>query len=177
MTFAIPGLRVREWPPGVRGTDEEQSLTCSDGVCHMRHGGRGLGAAGAGLDPRGADTASARLGRGAQARRVDGRRRQVGVFPDGFVGSLRNLSWQKKGNCRDAPTYLFFPGRRDRVLLDAAKAICADCPVKRQCLQYGLDTGSAGVWGGLNELERQQLRGLRGGHGGVGTNEISSASA
>lgn len=29
-----------------------------------------------------------------------------------------------------------------------AIAVCADCPVRAQCLTYGLATKSTGVWGG-----------------------------
>jgi WhiB family redox-sensing transcriptional regulator len=89
----------------------------------------------------------------------------VGVLPEEFVGSLRNLAWQRRGNCADpaVPTRVFFPGRGDQESLEAARAICTDCPVRQRCLEYGLATNSSGIWGGLSELERQQLRGERGG--------------
>jgi WhiB family redox-sensing transcriptional regulator len=33
--------------------------------------------------------------------------------------------------------------------------ICADCPVRRQCLAFALDTRQDhGVWGGTSEQER-----------------------
>jgi WhiB family redox-sensing transcriptional regulator len=39
-----------------------------------------------------------------------------------------------------------------------AKAICATCPVRPDCLTFALDTGQAfGTWGGLNEDERRAL--------------------
>jgi WhiB family redox-sensing transcriptional regulator len=103
----------------------------------------------------------------------------VGVLPEGFVGSLRSLTWQRHGNCADdaIPTRTFFPSRGDRVLLDAAKAVCEGCPVKQQCLEYGIATGSSGLWGGLSELDRQKLQGLRANHDRGGTSGISSATA
>jgi WhiB family redox-sensing transcriptional regulator len=39
-----------------------------------------------------------------------------------------------------------------------AKAICAGCPVRPDCLAYALDTReSYGIWGGLNEDERRAM--------------------
>jgi WhiB family redox-sensing transcriptional regulator len=37
----------------------------------------------------------------------------------------------------------------------AAKAICARCPIKVECLTYALESGEAyGIWGGLLPSER-----------------------
>jgi len=67
--------------------------------------------------------------------------------------------WWRSAACQDTDPELFFPvtqygpgaGETAR-----AKAVCADCPVRRQCLQYALATGQMhGVWGGLTESERQ----------------------
>jgi WhiB family redox-sensing transcriptional regulator len=88
----------------------------------------------------------------------------IGVLPQGFVGSARrSLAWQRRGNCADpdVPTWLFFPSRGDRKTLEAALAVCAGCAVRAECLSYGLQTGSAGIWGGTTEIERQRLKGLR----------------
>jgi WhiB family redox-sensing transcriptional regulator len=57
---------------------------------------------------------------------------------------------------------LFFPighGPAAQVQIVAAKAVCARCPVVHECLSWALETGQdAGVWGGLTEEERRQLR-------------------
>ena len=50
----------------------------------------------------------------------------------------------------------FFPERGESGR--QAKAICAVCPVRPQCLEFGLRTGSSGVWGGLTDRERRELR-------------------
>ena len=43
---------------------------------------------------------------------------------------------------------------------DAAKAICATCPVQQPCRTYALAAGELyGVWGGLGELERRMMLG------------------
>lgn len=39
-----------------------------------------------------------------------------------------------------------------------AKAVCARCPVRPQCLDYALIANEAGVWGGMSEDERRQRR-------------------
>lgn len=39
-----------------------------------------------------------------------------------------------------------------------AKRICADCPVRQQCLQYALDAHiTEGIWGGLTPRERRAI--------------------
>jgi hypothetical protein len=54
------------------------------------------------------------------------------------------------------PDAEFVTARREREA--KAKAICARCPVRPDCLAYALDTGEAyGIWGGLNEDERRAL--------------------
>ena len=65
--------------------------------------------------------------------------------------------------CKGADLGLFFgpdaefvTARRDREA--KAKAICARCLVRPDCLAYALDTGEAhGVWGGMNEDERRVM--------------------
>jgi WhiB family redox-sensing transcriptional regulator len=46
--------------------------------------------------------------------------------------------------------------------VEAAKAVCAMCPVRPECLTWALATGQdAGVWGGTSEEERRVMRGIR----------------
>jgi WhiB family redox-sensing transcriptional regulator len=70
--------------------------------------------------------------------------------------------WQERAACRGPHAAAFFPPskpeRRDekRLREDAAKAICAACSVRRDCLNYALNVGEQhGVWGGLSEAERR----------------------
>lgn len=40
-----------------------------------------------------------------------------------------------------------------------AKAVCASCTVRAQCLDQALERGERyGIWGGLTDLERRHLR-------------------
>jgi WhiB family redox-sensing transcriptional regulator len=46
---------------------------------------------------------------------------------------------------------------RDRV--GVAKALCAECPLREQCLKWAIDNGEVfGVWGGYTPRERRRLR-------------------
>ena len=67
--------------------------------------------------------------------------------------------WWQAAACRTADPDIFFPvsthgpGRED---IARAKAVCARCPVRRQCLQFALATHQVhGVWGGTTEEERR----------------------
>ena len=80
--------------------------------------------------------------------------------------AVRTLDvWRDRAACRGPETGLFFPPstaeRRDE--RDArerrAKAICVQCAVRSECLDYALGVGEVhGIWGGLNETERRGLR-------------------
>ena len=66
-------------------------------------------------------------------------------------------AWQQHGACRGLDPNLFFPERGESV--KEAKAVCARCPVRAECLQYALDNyKNVGIWGGLSERERRRLR-------------------
>ncbi len=72
--------------------------------------------------------------------------------------------WQARAACRGPHASIFFPPahferkdeKRDREA--RAKAICAGCPVRQDCLDYALRIREPhGIWGGLNELERKAV--------------------
>jgi WhiB family redox-sensing transcriptional regulator len=70
--------------------------------------------------------------------------------------------WRDRAACRDTNPELFFPiGTTGLAIdqIDAAKAVCEQCPVQRECLEFALATNQeAGVWGGTTEDERRKLR-------------------
>lgn len=79
--------------------------------------------------------------------------------------TLPSRDWQEAGSCRHVGGDLFFPpfdveptaARLERE--SAAKAICAECPVRVECLEWALTVGEPyGVWGGYSESERRELR-------------------
>lgn len=66
------------------------------------------------------------------------------------------IDWRHRAACKGADPETFFPlpGHSPA----AAKRVCADCPVRVQCLEYALGTGFRyGVWAGTTEAERRPL--------------------
>jgi WhiB family redox-sensing transcriptional regulator len=72
--------------------------------------------------------------------------------------------WQDEAACRGDEVLLFFgpDGERqpEREIRERkAKAVCAACPVRIQCLDYAVSRPEKyGVWGGMNEDERASER-------------------
>jgi len=68
-----------------------------------------------------------------------------------------DLAWQDGANCRGANADLFFPERGASTR--AAKAICRECQVREECLEFAITTGEKfGIWGGMSERERRRVR-------------------
>lgn len=73
-------------------------------------------------------------------------------------------SWRLRAACRSVDSAVFFSpdaerGRAREAREARAKAICARCPVIRECAAYALTAGERyGVWGGLSEQDRLALR-------------------
>ena len=64
------------------------------------------------------------------------------------------MLWNSRAACIGAAPELFDPpglsGRDEyRQGLDRAKKICADCPVRQQCLDTAVTDKLSGVWGGV----------------------------
>ncbi|MFC7933218.1 WhiB family transcriptional regulator [Streptomyces cinereoruber] len=70
-------------------------------------------------------------------------------------------NWQMSAACRGVGTEVFFHpegerGQERTAREEAAKAVCATCPVRARCLEHALSVGEPyGVWGGLTEQERE----------------------
>lgn len=63
--------------------------------------------------------------------------------------------WQDEAACTSTDPELFFTPTLEKY----AKQVCAGCPVAKQCLQYALEGNlDSGVYGGLSEAERKQMR-------------------
>jgi WhiB family redox-sensing transcriptional regulator len=68
-------------------------------------------------------------------------------------------AWMSDALCRERPDVSFFPKRGEDA--SAAKAVCAACLVRAECLDFAMrrdDLGSHGVWGGTSPRERARLR-------------------
>jgi WhiB family redox-sensing transcriptional regulator len=76
-----------------------------------------------------------------------------------FVAMMADLldmatatAWMEHGRCAETDPEAFFA---DEDETETAKAICAGCPVREDCLAYALAEDLRwGVWGGLTASER-----------------------
>lgn len=75
-----------------------------------------------------------------------------------------NWNWQQDGLCRTQGQDLFFYDDMERgpekdMKIEAAVAICNQCPVAKQCLDFAMSTDqNYGVWGGQTEEARAKLK-------------------
>lgn len=70
--------------------------------------------------------------------------------------AVERPEWQVDSLCRTAPdAAIFFPSPGDTEALRAAKAMCSECPVVQDCLEYALGNNERyGIWGGKSTRER-----------------------
>ena len=69
--------------------------------------------------------------------------------PDQYV-------WMLNAKCRGVNPAEFFPS--DGSGVEAAQRMCAECPVRAECLEYALEHRiDQGVWGGASERERRRI--------------------
>jgi WhiB family transcriptional regulator, redox-sensing transcriptional regulator len=64
--------------------------------------------------------------------------------------------WQQRGPCTGEHPEIFFPSHGDPGT--RARRICAICAVRADCLEYATRADEYGIWGGLNQSQRQSLR-------------------
>jgi WhiB family redox-sensing transcriptional regulator len=76
--------------------------------------------------------------------------------PGTSTDDAEDHAWMADARCRRLSTATFFPSTSSGV--EAARDICAGCPVRVECLNYALDhRADHGVWGGESERERQRI--------------------
>ena len=67
------------------------------------------------------------------------------------------LKWRAKGACRGVDPSIFYPDDEEDPA-EAAKSICAECPVLEACLEYAIASREkVGVWGGHTARERRRI--------------------
>lgn len=76
-------------------------------------------------------------------------------------------TWRWSAACRGYPFSVFFgpdenwhTSKQERqAAVRQAKAVCAGCPVRKECLEYALTHSERqGVWGGKSARERLRMR-------------------
>lgn len=67
------------------------------------------------------------------------------------------VEWQARAECRGEDPDIFYPG--DNLSQEQrAKAICGDCAVRSECLEFAIVSKEPeGIWGGKNEKERRNI--------------------
>lgn len=66
-------------------------------------------------------------------------------------------AWRDDALCAQTDTDAFFPEKGENANL--AKAVCALCSVRAECLEYALANNLPfGIWGGLSEMERRKVK-------------------
>ena len=64
--------------------------------------------------------------------------------------------WTKDAACRGCSQVSFYPQRGEPA--EPARAICASCPVREECLDFALRNRIlGGIWGGLSDKERRKI--------------------
>jgi WhiB family redox-sensing transcriptional regulator len=83
---------------------------------------------------------------------------RVNIEPRRRVDALETPDWRDQAVCvHYADRVEFFPARGESTR--EAKAVCEQCPVREECLEYALQWDHlCGVWGGMSERERRQIR-------------------
>lgn len=72
-----------------------------------------------------------------------------------------DLSWRQRGVCTQTDPDVFFPDHGG--IPHEAKALCARCPVRKQCLDWAIEIDDReGVWGGKTYRERRDEARRRG---------------
>jgi WhiB family redox-sensing transcriptional regulator len=65
--------------------------------------------------------------------------------------------WQDRALCAETDPEAFYPDKGGSTR--EAKAVCARCDVRTECLQFALANDERfGIWGGMSERERRRLR-------------------
>ena len=82
---------------------------------------------------------------------------KIGGSRRSFLDGITPPAWTSDALCAQVDGDLFFPEKGGSS--KEAKKVCAECPIRVECLQYALDHGERyGIYGGLSERERRKLQ-------------------
>ena len=74
-----------------------------------------------------------------------------------WLESNNSMSWRSDALCAQTDPEAFFPGKGGST--QEAKKVCADCTVRKQCLEWAIDHDERfGIWGGMSERERRRYK-------------------
>lgn len=87
---------------------------------------------------------------------ISGVRWASGWPPSGAATTSRAAAWRLRAACQDTDPEVFYPGPGGHRQARLAKRVCADCPVRSECLDFAVRNGiTDGIWGGLAVRERR----------------------
>lgn len=69
-----------------------------------------------------------------------------------------DVDWMGGANCATAKKDIFFPERGESHKILKAQKLCAECDVRKECLEFGLLNNETGIWGGTTGRERRLLK-------------------
>jgi Transcription factor WhiB len=67
-----------------------------------------------------------------------------------------NRAWVKRAACLDHPELDWF-SRTER-MKNAVRAVCDRCDVRSECLTFAIENDELGIWAGLDQRERRQVK-------------------
>ncbi|NBS70901.1 WhiB family transcriptional regulator [bacterium] len=74
----------------------------------------------------------------------------------------QDFTWQNDANCAGMDTNLFFYERNAQKQREKARAVCAGCLVRTECLEFAIANNIVdGMWGGKSGRERRQIKHAR----------------
>lgn len=83
----------------------------------------------------------------------------IGITPDLEALYKAQDEADRPVPCQNYPD-MFFPDPANRSVDGRlAKNMCRECPIIRQCAEYGMKNEEFGIWGGLTPEDRRRLRG------------------
>ncbi|MDD7384526.1 MAG: WhiB family transcriptional regulator [Actinomycetaceae bacterium] len=66
------------------------------------------------------------------------------------------IHWQERALCAQTDPDIFFPEKGGSII--PATAICRECPVESDCLEYAISHDIRhGIWGGMSDNDRRRL--------------------
>lgn len=74
--------------------------------------------------------------------------------------SVAEPDWQARAACRGMGSVFFPEVEHHKAAVERARAICRECPVRRECLDMALSLPcmTSGIWGGTTTAQRDGIR-------------------
>jgi WhiB family redox-sensing transcriptional regulator len=83
------------------------------------------------------------------------------AFARGLFKPRGDASWMDRAACLNADPDQFFPDEEGKSSAKHARTVCATCPVVRECAEFGIRNHEYGIWGGLTDKQRDDIRRAR----------------